>query len=74
MLVGRQPLVTIPLRASTTPRRHDDTTKTRIFASHFVGLLPAGGAALRAVAGVRIGQITSTNPFRNAVRDLPDPH
>ena len=41
-------------------RQHDDATtrrrdETKILASHFDGLLPAGGAARRAVAGVRSG-------------------
>jgi hypothetical protein len=40
VLVERQPLVTIPLRGSTTTRRDDDTTKTKILASHFDSLLP----------------------------------
>jgi len=40
VLVERQPLVTIPLRGSTTTRRRDDATKTKIFTSHFDGLLP----------------------------------
>jgi len=35
VLVERQPLVTIPLRGSTTTRRRDDATKTKIFTSHF---------------------------------------
>jgi len=47
--IERQPLVTIPLA-----RQHDDATRrrhdeTKIFTSHFDGLIPAVGAANRAV-------------------------
>ena len=45
-----------PAFGRTTTRRHDDTTKMPVL---FDGLHPAGGTALRAAAGVRIGQITS---------------
>jgi len=55
----------LALRASTTTRRHDDTTKTKILTSHFDGLIPAAGApaAAKALRTWSISVVSSRRRF-----------